>query len=137
MLGVHPVDVTGRKVRCHEPAIIGENRISAGQLQRGDLHHGLTDGSTGHVLRDPGADAGIGPAAAAGCPVFIAHQPDALLPADLNTGLLLKAQLISRLFQRLGADSNSNLVEQRVAGEAQSIGIANETEASPVLIGKQ
>ena len=121
-------------MRRHQPTAIGEHRIGAGQLQGSDLHNGLTDGGTGHVLRDPWSGAGIGPAAATGSPVFISHQADALFPADLNAGFLLEAQLISRLFEGLGADPNAHLVEEGVAGETQGIRIADVAEASPVVI---
>ena len=82
--GIGPVQPLIRKVGCDQPATVGEHRIRPGQLQGGDLNHRLTDGRTRHVLRNPWGRTGLRPAATGRGPVFITHQTDTFLPADLN-----------------------------------------------------
>ena len=123
-------------MRCHQPTAIGKHGVGTGQLQRRDLHHGLTDRRTGHVLRNPGNRPRFRPATTRRGPGLIAHQSDTFLPADLNAGLLLKAQLISRPFQRLGPRTDSHLIEKGIAGETQGIGIPDMAKSHTVVIGE-
>ena len=121
-------------MRSHEPAAIGKHRVGAGQLQWRDLHHRLTDGGTGHVLRDPWHRARIGPAPPTLSPELITDQADAFLPVNFYARLALKAELISRLFQRQGSNTDSHLIEEGIAGMAQRIDIADRAKTLPVVL---
>ena len=123
-------------MRCDQPTTIGKHGVGAGQLQRRDLHHRLTDGRTSHIFWDPRSTARISPATTSSRPIFITDETHTLFPVDLDPGFLLKAQLIGHFFQGPRPHANAHLVEKCVAGKAQGVGIADMTKASTVVIRK-
>ena len=68
--------------------------------------------------------------------MLISHETDALLPTDLNAGLLHEAELRRRLLQLHGSHPNAHLIEKRVAGKPKGIGIADVSKAGTVVIGE-